>query len=238
MTGPDIETIRHNIEAILARIAAAAKTSGRNAGDITLVSVSKTFPDEIVAMAVKAGATDLGESKVQEGTGKIERLGRDIARWHLIGHLQSNKANRAVEHFDMIQSLDSLSLAEKISQHAVSIGRRIDCLVEVNSSGEEAKFGFDPGDVLAAAEQIAGLPGINLRGMMTIGPWTTNDGCVKKAFESTRTLFEKMQTELGRSITVLSMGMSSDFELAISCGSTMVRVGTAIFGTRETKTNT
>ena len=213
------------------KINRAAAKAGRSADEIVLVAVSKTYPAEAISAAVSAGATDIGESRVQEGTDKIERLG-NIARWHLIGHLQTNKARRAVECFDIIQSVDSLKLAEKISQNAVELTKTIDCLIEVNSSGEDSKFGLPPDSILSEAEKILALPGINLKGLMTIGPWTTNSGCVKKAFDDTRQLFDKMQDNLGKGIEVLSMGMSSDFELAIQCGSNMVRVGTAIFGQR------
>jgi pyridoxal phosphate enzyme (YggS family) len=180
---------------------------------------------------VAAGATDIGESRIQEATGKIDQLG-PIVCWHLIGHLQSNKAKKAVRYFDVIQSLDSLNLADKVSKEADRLGKKVDCLIEMNSSGEESKFGFPPEATMKAAEQIIMLPGINLCGLMTIGPWTTNEGCIKKAFDFTRQTFEEMQRELGRRIRTLSMGMSSDYELAIECGSTMVRVGTAIFGVR------
>lgn len=227
----DVAQISANIRAVRERIAAAAKQVGRDPAGITLVAVSKTFPAEFIESAVAAGITDIGESRVQEGTGKIEQLG-PIARWHLVGHLQSNKARRAVRFFNMIQSLDSLSLADRVSEEAARIGRKIDCLVEVNSSGEESKFGFPPGDMPDAAAKIIGLPGINLCGLMTIGPWTANEGCIREAFESTRRLFEDLQVRLGSNIRILSMGMSADYELAVACGSTMVRVGTAIFGKR------
>jgi len=195
------------------------------------VAVSKTFPAEAVEAAVAAGATDIGESRIQEAAPKIDQLGA-IARWHLIGHLQSNKAKKAVRYFDLIQSIDSVGLAEKVSEEAVRINKIIDCLIEMNSSGEESKFGFQPEETMPAADKIITLPGINLCGLMTIGPWTTNVGCIKKAFDFTRQTFDNMQTQLGMGITVLSMGMSSDHELAVECGSTMVRVGTAIFGAR------
>lgn len=223
--------IAQNIEIVKAKITAAARKSNRNPDDITLVAVSKTFPPAVIPAAAAAGITDIGESRVQEGSAKIEELG-PIVRWHLIGHLQTNKAGLAVKNFDMIQSVDSIKLAERISEQAVKVGKTIDCLVEVNSSGEESKFGFSPAEILMAAEQIAALPGINLKGLMTIGPWTTNEGCIKKAFDMTFQIFTRMQSALGEAFTTLSMGMSSDYELAIECGSTMVRVGTAIFGKR------
>jgi len=223
--------IGDNIRDIRARIDRAARETGRAGTDITLVAVSKTFPAEMIETAVACGVTDIGENRVQEAAGKIERLGK-IARWHLIGHLQSNKAAIAVRLFDMIQSLDSVPLAQKVSQAAVAQGRTITCLIEVNSSGETTKFGLPPDDVLPVAEQIVALPGISLRGLMTIGPWTNDRDRIRQAFASTARLFDRMKSGCGRQIDTLSMGMSGDFETAVRSGATMVRVGTAIFGGR------
>ena len=227
----DAAQIAANITAVREKIALAARRAGRDQGEITLVAVSKTYPPEAIAAAVEAGVTDIGESRVQEGTDKINRLG-PVARWHLIGHLQSNKAARAVDSFDMIQSLDSTAIAEKVSLEAVKLGKTIDCLIEVNSSGEDSKYGFPPDRTIDAADMIARLPGITLRGVMTIGPWTSDEGNIREAFESTRRIFEMMKAKLGDPIGILSMGMSSDYELAVACGSTMVRVGAAVFGAR------
>ena len=223
--------IARNIAAVRARIKDAALRAGRNPDDVTLMAVSKTFAPEAIEVAVKAGITDIGESRVQEGIDKIDRLGK-IARWHLIGHLQSNKTKKAVACFDMIQSLDSYSLAERVAEQAIKEKKTIACLIEMNSSGETGKFGFSPATVLSAFGKIAGLPGIDLHGLMTIGPLTTDERRIRAAFELTRKVYEQMRQVLGPRISVLSMGMSSDYELAIECGSTMVRVGTAIFGAR------
>jgi hypothetical protein len=227
----DAAQIAVNITAVREKIALAARRAGRDQGEIMLVAVSKTYPPEAIAAAVEAGVTDIGESRVQEGTDKINSLG-PVARWHLIGHLQSNKAARAVDSFDMIQSLDSTAIAEKVSLEAVKLGKTIDCLIEVNSSGEDSKYGFPPDRTIDAADMIARLPGITLRGVMTIGPWTSDEGNIREAFESTRRIFEMMKAKLGDPIGILSMGMSSDYELAVACGSTMVRVGAAVFGAR------
>lgn len=226
--------IKENLRSVHNQIEEAAKKAGRKPDDITLVVVSKTFPAEAAGAAVEAGATVLGESRVQEGIQKIDTLGR-IAKWHLIGHLQSNKAKKAVEYFDLIHSLDSVELAGKVASAAVTAEKTMDCLIEVNSSGENSKFGFSPQEILISSAEIAELKGINLCGLMTIGPWTTNEGCIKKAFDTTYQLYEKMRREFGDGFSILSMGMSSDFALAIEKGSNMVRVGTAIFGDR-TKT--
>lgn len=227
-----VAQIAANIRAAREVIDRAAQRAGRQSDEITLVAVSKTFPAEAIEAAVAAGVTDIGESRVQEAVSKIERLDQ-IARWHLIGHLQSNKVARAVSHFDMIQSVDSVELAEKISRQATGLGRKIDNLMEINSSGEKNKYGFGPEEIIPAAERIANMPGLNLCGLMTIGPLTDSEKLIGQAFEMTRQKFEQLQCQLGSRIAVLSMGMSSDFELAIECGSTMVRIGHAIFGKRE-----
>ncbi len=232
MPNVDAEKIAAHYAAVREKVDMAAAKSGRRGHDITLVAISKTYPVEAVEAAVAAGATDIGESRIQEAADKIERFS-GIARWHLVGHLQSNKAARAVALFDLIQSVDSTRIAEKISIQAQNQGKPQACLIEVNSSGEESKFGFSPETVLADAEKINALPGITVRGLMTIGPWTDNQGCIKAAFDATRNLFELMTDRLGTDCRILSMGMSSDYELAIECGSTMVRVGTAIFGQRD-----
>jgi pyridoxal phosphate enzyme (YggS family) len=226
-----VERIVRNLREVNQRISDAAGQINRQPTEITLVTVSKTFPVEIVKCAVTAGAKILGESRVQEGSEKIKELG-NVASWHLIGHLQTNKAARAVQYFDFIQSIDSWNLGEKVSQAAVKLDKKIDCLMELNSSGEENKYGFSPEDLIDATEQIMTLPGISVKGLMTIGPWTTDEGEIKKAFEITHKLYEAMRTRFGPHIDTLSMGMSSDYELAIKCGSNMVRVGTAIFGER------
>lgn len=227
----DAAQIAANFQAVRAKIEQAARRAGRNPDEVTLVAVSKTFPADAIEAAVAAGASDIGESRVQEGIGKIDSLG-PIARWHLIGHLQTNKAKKAVAYFDLIHSLDSVGLAEKVSHEAVRLDRKIDCLLEMNSSGEESKFGFGPEETEPAAERIMTLPGIKLCGLMTIGPWTADKGRIEKAFEFTRRTFDNIKGRLGSQFAVLSMGMSSDYELAIEYGSTMVRVGTAIFGAR------
>jgi pyridoxal phosphate enzyme (YggS family) len=226
-----VRHIAENIRSVKDRIDRAVRESGRRGDRIALVAVSKTHPAEMIEAAVACGITDIGENRVQEAASKIDRLGR-IARWHLIGHLQSNKAAVAVRLFDMIQSLDSTALSLKVSQAAVTQGKTVDCLIEVNSSGEASKFGLAPKDVPAVAAHIIGLPGIVLRGLMTIGPLTDDADRIRRAFEMTAGLFETIRKDLGPQIDTLSMGMSGDFETAVRAGATMVRVGTAIFGAR------
>ena len=210
----------------------AALRSGRVPDDITLVAVSKTYPADAIRVAVDAGADNIGESRVQEAEAKLAGLGT-IARWHLIGHLQTNKVKKAVALFDMIQAVDSLHLAEAIDRRASETGQKIDCLLEVNSSGEEQKFGVGPDEAEDISGNILELKNIQLRGLMTVGPFSDDEKGIREAFQTTRNLFEKIKTHADDSFAVLSMGMSADFEWAIEEGSNMIRVGTAIFGRRN-----
>jgi len=225
------EYIKGNLQAIKKRMALAAEKSGRTADDITLVAVSKTHPVEAVKAAIEFGATDIGESRIQEAEPKIISLG-GIARWHMIGHLQSNKAKKAVALFDLIHSVDSLKLAEEINRRAGEAEKKMDCLVEVNSSGEESKFGVPPGEVIDLLKKVKNPANVNIAGLMTIGPFVDDDKMIRAAFKLTRELFLDGREIMGESFSTLSMGMSDDFGVAIEEGSTMVRVGTAIFGQR------
>lgn len=195
---------------------------------MTLIAVSKMIAPELVAVAVDAGATDLGENYVQEAQAKIEALGRR-ARWHMIGHLQTNKAAKAAEVFDTVQSVDSERLARKLSDGAVKAGRTLDVLVEVNISGEPAKTGVEKNGVLELVEKVTALPNLSLRGLMAIPPFLDDPEAIRPYFRELAAMFQKLPPENRQ---VLSMGMSGDFETAIEEGATMVRVGTAIFGSR------
>ena len=225
------EYIRENLERVRERIYAAALKSGRDPKSITLVAVSKTFPADIIHAAVNYGVSDIGESRLQEAEPKIRELG-GITKWHMIGHLQTNKIKRAVPLFDMIQSIDSIRLAEGIESETEAIGKKVDCLLEVNSSGEESKFGVEPDETMAMIEKFMEFKYISLRGLMTIGPYTDDTDAIRNAFGMVNRLFIDGQKIAGDNFSILSMGMSSDFEVAIEEGSNMVRVGTAIFGTR------
>lgn len=216
--------IRENLAAVEARIAAACARAGRKRSDVTLVAVSKTFPAAFVEEAIAAGATDIGENRVQEARDKKPDV-RGSARWHLIGHLQSNKAKDAVRLFDVIQTVDSVALAQKISKAATS---PIEVLIEVNIGNEPQKAGVLPADVDALVREIAQLQNISVRGLMTIPPVGTPDES-RKFFRDLRTLRDRA------GLKELSMGMSEDFEVAIEEGATIVRVGRAIFGERSSK---
>jgi len=216
------DEIRSNIAVVNGRIEAACARAGRRREEVTLVAVSKTFPAGAVEAAIIAGMTDLSENRVQEARDK-KPLVKGTARWHLIGHLQSNKAKDAVKLFDVIETVDSVALAEKIARAAAAIGKRQEVFLQVNVGGEEQKSGAHPEETASIAKSIASMDGLLLRGLMTIPP---DDDDPRRWFRRMR----EIQRETG--LAELSMGMSEDFEIAIEEGSTVVRVGRAIFGAR------
>lgn len=218
------DQIKSNLDAVNGRIAAACARAGRDRAAVRLVAVTKTFGADAPNAAIAAGATDIGENRVQEARDKKPAVG-GTARWHLIGHLQSNKAKDAVKLFDVIETIDSLDLAEKVGAAAKKAGKTPEVLIEVNIGREPQKNGADPDQVVELARQIAGVDGLSLRGLMAIPPHGTP--------EETRPWFRelrKLQEATG--LPELSMGMTEDFEVAIEEGSTIVRVGRAIFGER------
>ena len=213
-------------------IAEACEKYDRDADDISVVAVTKTHPAAIIKMAVAAGLHNIGESRVQEAEPKIKEVG-PIARFHMIGHLQSNKVKKAVQLFDVIQSIDSLKLAEEINRQAGQIDRSIECFVEVNSSGESQKFGVAPKECLDLVRKTSTLNNINLAGLMTIGPFTDDESEIRRAFALCHNLYRQGRDIIGKEFDTLSMGMTGDFQLAIAEGSTMIRVGTLLFGKRQ-----
>jgi hypothetical protein len=217
-------SIRDNIAAVEERIARACARAGRAREDVKLVAVSKTFPAEFVDEVIAAGITDIGENRVQEARDK-KPLVRGSVLWHLIGHLQTNKAKDAVKLFDVIEAVDSLDLAEKLARAAEGHGKTIEVMLQVNIGDEAQKSGLARGDVDAVAKQVAALASLRLIGLMAIPPVGTPDES-RPYFRELRS----MRDALG--LKELSMGMSEDFEAAIEEGSTMVRVGRAIFGSR------
>ena len=223
----NIEIVRHNIET-------ACERCGRKPGEITLIGVTKTHGADIINEGIAGGITHIGENRVQELCEKYDDIEKGV-NIHLIGHLQSNKVKYIADKVCLIHSLDSGSLAKEISRQAVKSGRVIDTLVQVNISGEESKSGISPDELDSLLEYVETLPGIKIKGLMTIPPVDSGDMQVsRKVFENLRILFEKKKSEQYNNtvMTHLSMGMTNDYEIAIEEGSTMVRVGRAIFGNR------
>jgi len=223
------DLIAQNLLQLRGRIAEACEKHGRNTDDIHVVAVTKTQPAAVIRRAVAAGLHDIGESRVQEAEPKIKEAG-PIARYHMVGHLQTNKVKKALEIFDVIQSVDSLKLAEEITRQAGKLERRVECLVEVNCSGESAKFGVPPEECDDLVTKIATFSNIDLIGLMTIGPLVDDDAAVRAAFALCRDLFKRGRDRLGEPFDTLSMGMSDDFGLAIAEGATMIRIGASLFG--------
>jgi pyridoxal phosphate enzyme (YggS family) len=228
-------TFQRRLDEVRGRIAAASARVGRPASDVILVAVTKTVPAESVRAAVERGLTDLGENRVQEAQAKIPVVGRERVRWHLIGHLQSNKAGRAIELFDRIHGVDDAGLAQALSRRAGAAARTMPVLIEVNVSGEPSKFGVAPEALGPLIEQVAPLPGLRLDGLMTVGAWVSRPEDARPGFARLRALRDESERRIGRGLPELSMGMSGDFEVAVEEGSTMVRVGTALFGPRAGK---
>jgi pyridoxal phosphate enzyme (YggS family) len=218
------EQIKANAAAVEERIAAACVRAGRRRAEVTLVAVTKTFPAEVVSAGIAAGLHDIGENRVQEARDK-RPLVQGAATWHLIGHLQSNKAKDAVKLFDVIQTIDSVELAQKVAKAAEGAGKVQDVLVEVNVGDEPQKAGVLPADVENVVQEIAAIRSLRVRGLMSIPPIGPVEE-TRNHFRSLRALRDHLGLEQ------LSMGMSEDFEAAIEEGSTMVRVGRAIFGPR------
>ncbi len=226
-------SIAENLNRVRERMAEAAARSGRSVEAITLVAVTKTVPIERIQEAIAAGVKHLGENRVQEAREKIPRIDADVI-WHMIGHLQRNKAKYAVELFDMVQSVDNLPLAQELDKRAVRVQRVMPVLIEVNTSGEPTKFGVEPAQALNLAREVDNLPHLQLRGFMTIAALSDDMERVRDCFKQLREIFENARVKSWEraTIDVLSMGMSHDFEVAIEEGATMVRIGSAIFGPR------
>lgn len=220
-----------NFSAIEARIAAACGRANRDRASVTLLAVSKGVAPALIDEALALGQVFFGESKVQEAKAKIPQCS-SRARWQMIGHLQSNKCRDAVQLFEMIQSVDSVVLAEELNKAADKQGRTLPILLEVNVAGEGTKFGFKPEAVLEQIAIINALPRVVIHGLMTIAPWSTNAERVRPHFRRLRELKTEAEQRLGAPLPDLSMGMSGDFEVAIEEGATLVRIGTALFGAR------
>lgn len=221
-------SIAENVQRVRQSISEAAQQAGRDPNSIRLVAVTKTVDVPRIQEAICAGITDIGENYIQEAICKFASIGRSV-RWHMIGHLQTNKVRHAVPIFDLIQSVDSTHLAKEIGKRSLALGKTTEVLVEVNISGEESKYGVSPPSVLDLCGEVAGVEGVSLSGLMGIAPFTDNEAEIRKSFVMLRNLWEKLPAVHRK---WLSMGMTSDFRIAIEEGSNMVRIGTAIFGPR------
>jgi PLP dependent protein len=233
------EDLQQRLKRVLERMAEAAIRASRVPKEITLVAVSKTHPAEIIREAIAAGVTDLGENRVQEAEAKIPEVGGKAARWHLIGHLQSNKARRAVELFDVIHSLDSAALARRLDRACGEAGREeLPVLIQIDLGQEATKSGAAESEVPEIIEAIRQSQRLRLTGLMTLPPYFDDPEQARPFFRRLRELREELRAQgvFGNASGELSMGMTHDFEVAIEEGATMVRVGTAIFGARESKT--
>jgi pyridoxal phosphate enzyme (YggS family) len=225
--------IAANVARIRDRMARAAERSGRALGDIRLIAVSKIVEPERVREAIAAGVTDVGENYVQEAAAKRPQVGSG-ARWHMIGHLQRNKAAQAVQIFDMIQTVDSQRLAEAIGKRAEAAGRTMSVLLQVNTSGEESKSGAVPEEVERLLDSVREVAGVRVEGLMTIGRWDPDPERARPEFKLLAELAGRLEERCGAEVRWLSMGMSHDFEIAIEEGANLIRVGTGVFGPRPT----
>jgi len=229
------QTLSERFADVRSRVAAAARRSNRSPDEIALIAISKTHPAEMLRDGLRAGITDFGENRVQEAEEKILELGRSAARWHLVGHLQTNKAGKAVKLFDCIHSLDSIDLAQRLDRLCIAEGKaELEVLVQIDLGGEQTKTGIDPRAMPELLTALKGCQRLSLIGLMTLPPYFANPDCARPYFKTLRELRDELraQGDFGERSGELSMGMSHDFEIAIEEGATMVRVGTAIFGER------
>lgn len=238
-TDIQVETIRNNIEAIRERITAACARSGRSADEVTLIAVSKNFPVTSIKAAQEAGIADFGENRVQEFVEKATqvppRLQDGDVTWHMIGHLQRNKARDVVAHADVFHALDSLRLAKELNRRAEAAERSLPCLVQINVSGESSKFGIEPDELASFLSEAAVFELLEIRGLMTLASPADDPEHVRPEMRLMRELRDRHREGAAshHKLDWLSMGMSGDFEVAIEEGATHVRIGSAIFGQRE-----
>jgi pyridoxal phosphate enzyme (YggS family) len=238
-TTSSFDSLRERLAQVRHRLERAARLSGRAPEEITLIAVSKTQPAEMLQLALEAGQHDFGENRVQEADAKIEEVGRKAARWHLIGHLQANKARRAVLLFDLIHSLDSVALAVRLDRLCAEEGRvELPVLIQVDLGGEETKTGVSEEELPELVETVTRAERLSLKGLMTLPPFFAEPEDARPYFERLRGLRDELQARQAfgsEGSGELSIGMSHDFEVAIAEGATIVRVGTAIFGERQSR---
>jgi PLP dependent protein len=229
-----MSSISENLARIKERINSACAKVNRKPEDVNLVAVTKTVDTERIKEGIAKGIKIIGENRVQEAKEKFPAIGNSVD-WHMVGHLQTNKVKTALEVFSLIQSVDTIHLAEEIQKRASAISRIVPILIEVNTSGEETKFGLNPKELFSVITSIQAMPNLSIQGLMTIGPGLAveNPEASRKSFQMLFELRNKVEGEFKLKLPFLSMGMSSDFEIAIEEGSNMIRIGTAIFGKRE-----
>ena len=229
--------LRENLPRVQEALRGAEKRSGRRDGETRICAVTKTHPIEAIQACITVGLTECGENRVQELEEKVNALGRHAVHWHLIGHLQRNKAKQAIELFDLVHSIDSVRLARELSKEAAQAGIKVRGLIQVNASGEETKGGIDVHDAISdealdAVHEIVELPNIEVHGLMTMAPFVDDEKVLRLTFARTRRMLEVCADRFNFTARELSMGMSNDFEIAVEEGSTMVRLGTILFGER------
>lgn len=233
---PTSSTIPDNIRRFRDDLERECARLGRKPEELTVVAVSKTFPIESIGAAIECGLSHFGENRVQEAKEKLPLI-KAVRKptWHLIGHLQSNKAKDAVALFDLIQSVDSWHLADELNRRAAAIGKCQDVLIQVNTSGEEQKSGCDPWDVDELVGDVVALENLRILGLMTIGPLTDDEEAIAPTFQELHSIFERLKTTdlHGGEMRYCSMGMSDDWKIALAEGSNMLRIGRAIFGERK-----
>ena len=232
---PAQEPLAVRLADVRARLAAAAQRSGRRPDEVRLIAISKTHPATVIKQVCQLGATDFGENRVQEAEGKIAEIGRESGRWHLVGHLQANKARRAVNLFDVIHSVDTLDLAKRLDRLCVKESREsLPVLIQVDLGHEETKSGIDESELTHLVENLGPLTRVKLIGLMTLPPFFDDAEQSRPFFRRLRELRDELNQRgaFGEQAGELSMGMTHDFEVAIEEGATMVRIGTAIFGAR------
>ncbi len=232
-----MSSLRERIDAVCRRVAIAAERSGRSPSEIRVVAVSKTMAPEVIVEAYQLGLREFGENRVQEFRDKKRQLASlgtmEDARWHMIGHLQSNKAKPATELFDIIQSVDSAKLAQLLDTHAGELGVRLPVLLQVDFTSLPQRGGFAPQEMEARAAELVGMPHLEIQGLMTVAPLGLDQEGLRRVFRGMRRLRDRLSERYpGVGWQQLSMGMSDDFEVAIEEGSTIVRIGRAIFGDR------
>jgi pyridoxal phosphate enzyme (YggS family) len=233
MTETYAQRLEHALPELRARVEHAMAVANRSQGSVRIVAVTKAHPLEAVDAAVMAGLRDLGENRVEELEDKVRARGSDGISWHMIGHVQGRKAKPVVELAHLTHSLDSERLAERMSRIGLEESKDVRVLAQVNTSGEASKGGFDPVTAVETIHRIAELPRLRVEGLMTMAPWVDDESVLHAAFARLREIGERLRRATDRVGRELSMGMTNDLEIAIQEGSTMIRIGTALFGERD-----